>query len=151
MADSQSAEHLLTRAQAMWGVGGSRRRRKITVNNFLMLSQRNKEGRQEKGVAERREDAIRRGQRHSEEMKWIIGNKNKPWAEGKRRSMMIHKDRSAVYLFIYLFFKEWLERYAESWVCCPGTLQQPALFIAAPDSSRGDLHHSSLHAITMNY
>lgn len=66
VADSQSAEHSLTRAQAVGGGRRRRRRRKITVNNYLMLSQRNKEGRRKKRVAGRTEDAIRRGRRRSE-------------------------------------------------------------------------------------
>lgn len=117
-----------------------------------MLSQGNKEGRRKKRVAERRRGTIRRGQRHSEEMKRITGNENKLWTERKKRSVTIHKDGGVIFLMYFFFLsRNGLKGRAESRVQCPGTLQQPALFMAAPDSSRGDLHHSSLHGIAMNY
>lgn len=128
-----------------WGGG----EKKTAVNNFLMLSQNNKRGRK-KGQEERQ------GKKEKTETSWEVEIDDSETEqikcadseERRQRSVMIHK--------VWVKKEGWVknglnmkegekEGRRQSCARCPGILLQSTLFIAAPHSSRGDLHH--LHAI----
>lgn len=128
-----------------WGGG-----KKTTVNNFLMLSQ-NKEGGRKKGQEERQ------GKTEKTETSWEVEMDDSETEqikcadreeERRQRSVMIHKvwGKKEGWVKNGLNMKEGeKEGQRESCARCPGILLQSTLFMAAPHSSRGDLHH--LHAI----